>query len=359
MQGGLAVFGSFATWRTRGTARAILTAAVLSLGAPAAAAAAPPADNGAVVVMYHRFGEPDLPSTNIRLEQFEAHIAELTSGRYRVLPLREIVSALSEGRALPDRAIAITVDDAFLSVYTQAWPRLRAAGLPFTLFVATGPLDQNLPGYMSWDQLREMVAGGGVDVGNHGVTHGRMVNQAPATVRREIAEGAKRLKQELGTAPTLFAYPYGEYSGEIRDLAAKAGVLAAFGQHSGAIARTTDRFALPRYPLNETYGGMDRFRLIANSLPLPVTDLTPVDPLVTGANNPPLYGFTVVEGIEGLRALGCFATRNEITLERLGERRIEIRMARPFPPGRARINCTMPGPEGRWRWLGRQFYVRP
>ncbi len=26
---------------------------------------------------------------------------------------------------------------------------------------------------------------------------------------------------------------------------------------------------------------------------------------------------------------------------------------------RARINCTMPGPEGRWRWLGMQFYMLP
>ncbi|MFQ5774129.1 MAG: polysaccharide deacetylase family protein [Kiloniellaceae bacterium] len=332
---------------------------MLGPGAAAPGAAAPPADNGAVVIMYHRFGESELPSTNIRLDQFEAHVDELTSGRYTVLPLPEIVRALAEDRPLPERTVGITIDDAFLSVYAEAWPRLRAAGLPFTVFVATGPLDRGLPGYMTWDQLRDMAAAGGVTVGHHGVTHGHMIRQSAAAARAEIAEAAQRFEQELGAAPTLFAYPYGEYSLAVRDMVARAGFEAAFGQHSGAIARTADRFALPRFPLNENYGDMDRFRLVVDSLPLPVTDLTPSDPLLEAGGNPPLYGFTVTDGIKGVAALNCFTSRNEITVERLAERRIEARLARPFPPGRARINCTMPGPDGRWRWLGIQFYVRP
>ena len=174
------------------------------------------------------------------------------------------------------------------------------------------------------------------------------------TVRRDHRPPVER---ELGQRPTLFAYPYGEYSLAIRDAVVDAGLVAAFGQHSGAIGRTGDRFGLPRFPLSENYGDMDRFRLIANALPLPVGDLTPADPLLTAETNPPFYGFTVAETVSGLGALGCFASRNDLTMERLGDYRIETRMAGPFPPGRARINCTMPGPDGRWRWLGRQFYV--
>ena len=340
--------------------RAALAAALatfLAVSAPGAQGAEIPADNGAAVVMYHRFGDAEYPTTNIRIDQFEAHIAELTSGPYSVLPVPEIVAALREGRALPARTVGITIDDAFLSVYRNAWPRLRAAGLPFTLFVSTQALDSALPDYMSWDQLREMVAGGGVSVGNHGVTHGHMVRQSDATVRAEIADGAKRLRAELGRAPVLFAYPYGEFGLAIRDMVREAGMIAAFGQHSGGIGRTDDIFALPRYPLSERYGDMERFRLVANSLPLPVSEMMPPDPLLSAATNPPFYGFTVAEGVTGLGALNCFASRAELTIERLGERRIETRLDRPFGPGRARINCTMPGPDGRWRWLGRQFYV--
>jgi peptidoglycan/xylan/chitin deacetylase (PgdA/CDA1 family) len=170
--------------------------AVLSPDAAAQGATATPAlDNGAVVVMYHRFGDSEHKSTNIRLDQFEAHIAELTSGGYTVLPVPEIVAALRENRPLPDRTVGITIDDAYRSVFAEAWPRLKAAGLPFTLFVSTQALDSNLPDYMSWDQLREMVAGGGVTVGNHGVTHGHMVRQSIETVGLEISEAAKRFEQ--------------------------------------------------------------------------------------------------------------------------------------------------------------------
>src|SRR3546814_19795417 len=79
--------------------------------------------------MYHRFGEHKAAATNITLQQFAAHIAELTSGRYSVLPLPDIVAALREGRPLPDRTVAITIDDAYRSVYREAWPMLKAAGL--------------------------------------------------------------------------------------------------------------------------------------------------------------------------------------------------------------------------------------
>ncbi len=316
-----------------------------------------PIDNGAAVVMYHRFGESDYPSTNIRLDQFDAHIAELTSGPYTVLPLTEIAAALAEGRILPERAVGISIDDAFLSVFREAWPRLRAAGLPFTVFVSTQALDSALPSYMTWDQLREMIAAGGVSVGNHGVTHGHMVRQGLETVRAEIADGAKRLRQELGKSPSILAYPYGEYGLAVRDIVQKQGLTAAFGQHSGAIGRTNDLFALPRYPMSENYSDMERFRLAVNSLALPVTEVTPADPLLSAATNPPFYGFTVAEGIKGLGALNCFASRNDLTLERLGDRRIETRLGQAFGPGRTRINCTMPGPDGRWRWLGQQFYI--
>src|SRR5690606_13471625 len=95
-------------------------AAGLSPG-PAAAA------DSAVVLMYHRFGEDAFPATNIRLAQFEAHLEELKRGDYTVLPVPEIVAAIRSGRDLPERTIGITIDDGYRSIYTQAWPRLRAA----------------------------------------------------------------------------------------------------------------------------------------------------------------------------------------------------------------------------------------
>ncbi len=327
----------------------------LYLGPPALAA---PFKEGAsaAVVMYHRFGETKYPSTSITLDQFEAHLNELKTGPYKVLPLPEIVAALRSGAPLADRTVGLSIDDAYLSVYTEAWPRLKAAGLPFTLFVATDPVDQGLPGYMSWDQLREMVAGG-VTIGSQSASHPHLPNVSAERVREEIERANARIEAELGSTPTLFAYPFGEAGLKVETLVSQAGFSAAFGQHSGAIGGERDLFYLPRFSMNKKYGTLDRLRLAVNSRALPVTEVTPQDTLVTD-NNPPAIGFTVSDTVKGLGALNCFASHEgRVEVTRLGDTRIEVRLKTPFPKGRGRLNCTLPAEDGRWRWLGRQFYI--
>lgn len=325
------------------------TAAAVLPGAAALAA------DSAVVLMYHRFGESTHPNTSISIETFEAHLRELRDGGYTVLPVTEIVTALRQGRELPERTVGITVDDAYSSIYEHAWPRLREAGFPFTLFVAAGPVDEGRRGYMSWDQIREM-ASGGVTIGHHTMWHRRLQRASPERVRREIDEATLRYEKELGLKPVLFAYPYGEYSLAVRQAVVDAGFTAAFGQHSGAIHRSSDLFTLPRFPFAESYAGIDRFRIAANALPIPVRELIPREPVL--ARNPPLLGFTVDESVAGLKGLACYTSgQGKVEVELLEPNRIEVRVAEPFPPGRVRFNCTIQAGEGRWRWLGIQYLV--
>ena len=308
--------------------------------------------------MYHRFGEEAYPATNIRLDQFEAHLKELRDGGYAVLPVPEIIASLHAGRPLPERTVGITIDDAYSSVYSEAWPRLRSAGFPFTLFIATDAVDAGYDRIMTWQQIREL-SGAGVSIGHHTASHLHMADMDPARNAAELAKATARFKTHLGESPSLFAYPYGEFSLAVRDVVVAAGFSAAFGQHSGVIHGGTEPFALPRFPLNEKYGNLNRFRLVASALPLPVSDVTPRD-ILLGYNNPPDFGFTVAPGIANLPALACYATgQGRATIERLGIKRFEVRFSGPFPPGRARVNCTMPGPGTRWRWFGIQFHVSP
>ena len=75
--------------------------------------------------------------------------------------------------------------------------------------------------------------------------------------------------------------------------------------------------------------------------------------------NPPNFGFTLPARKSDADGIACYhsAFGRLNNLERLGESRIEIRFDKPFPEGRSRINCTAPGPNGRWRWYGMQYYV--
>ncbi|HSH70680.1 MAG TPA: polysaccharide deacetylase family protein, partial [Deferrisomatales bacterium] len=195
--------------------RWLVALAVLVALAPASAVAADP---HAVVFMYHRFGEDRYPSTSVRLEQFESHLQHLAEANYQVWPLERVVSHLATGKPIPEHTVALSVDDAYLSVYTEAFPRLRERSWPFTVFVATGPVDQGLQGQMSWGQMREMQAAGAT-FANHGVSHAYLIRrhrgegeaQWRVRMRDEIETAQRRLVEELGAAPPLFAYPYGEY----------------------------------------------------------------------------------------------------------------------------------------------------
>lgn len=313
----------------------------------------------ASILMYHRFGEDRIPSTNIRLEQFEAHLAELTSGAYRVLPLSEIVAKLRKGEALPDRTVAITIDDAYLSTFTEGWPRLKKAGLPATLFVASEPVDSRVRGYLNWDQIRKM-RDEGLEIGAHGHTHESYGLLPLDKMRADLALSLERYKAELGAVPPLFAYPFGEWNAASLKEIRASGFQAAFGQHSGVAHAKHDFFWLPRFPMNETYGDIKRVRQALNALPFPVDAIEPEEVLLRGAaQNPPALRFTIAEGVKYLDRMTCYPSQGgTIPPKRIDDRRFEIKPPSAFPKGRSRISCTLPTDEaGRFRWFGIQFLV--
>ena len=338
----------------------------MSLAVTVAVAAASPAvagplsatavgGGGAVIFAYGRVGDDRGSGSSIGLDQFEDHLDELKDGDYQVLPLPRIVDALRNGTVLPDRTVAITIDDVTVAAYREAYPRLQAAGIPFTLFVSTDALDRGAPNAMNWAQIREMAAAG-VVIGALTASGLPMAALSDQEIRDDLARMKERFLAELGAVPTLFAYPRGEYSLSVHQSVAQAGFIAAFGQQSGVAYAGADPYALPRFLMNDAFGSLDRFELAANALPLPVTDVTPVDPVLT--RNPPILGFTVPEGIGQIDRLACFATgQGRTAIERLDTNRIEVRIADPFPAGRARVNCTLPADDDRWRWFGVQFFI--
>ena len=312
------------------------------------------AADSAVILMYHRFGETGFPSTNIKLEQLEAHIQELKTGPYTVLPVHDIVSKIKKGEALPDRAVGITIDDGFKSIYKEAWPRFRDANLPFTVFISTDPIDRKLANYMSWDQVRELKEAG-VDFGAHTASHLHMTDSSRARNEDEIRKSNGRLAAELGGTPPLFAYPFGEAGNDVIEAARVGGYAFSFGQHSGVLHPRSNFDYLPRFAMNENFGSLSRFKLVVNTLPFHVTEFTPADSKV-GDINPPNVGFTVASGLKNLQRITCFVSgEGHVPAMVLGTNRVEVRPGKSFAKGRTRLNCTLPGASGRWHWLGTLF----
>jgi len=189
-------------------------------------------EDSAVIIMYHRFGENDFPSTNVKLEKFEQHIEELNKEKYNIVSLKTITEAFKNSLKLPPRTIAITIDDGYISSYTEAWPRLKKAGIPFTIFISTGSIDKQNKRYITWENIRELDAEPLVDIGHHGHAHAHMTNITPSEALTDIAAADEIFERELGYIPNIFAFPYGEYSENLLKTIKVKNYHAALAQYS-------------------------------------------------------------------------------------------------------------------------------
>ena len=187
--------------------------------------------------------------------------------------------------------------------------------------------------------------------------HINMATVSKQQILKNLNVSKKRIFEETGKTPILFAYPYGYASNEAIEIIRSSNFKAAFGQHSGAISAKTNRYYMSRFPFTEKFGNIDRFKLAVNSLPLPISDITPLNPLLSV--NPPLYGFTITDYSLSLKTLACYAPHEgRLHIEQLGKR-IEVRMKKPFPEGGSgRINCTLQrNTDNKWLWFGYQYFV--
>ena len=109
-------------------------------------------DKGVIALMYHRFNENKYPSTNIRNEIFLEHLDEINNSKFEFISFnkfREVIKSKMDKNYL-----LLTIDDAFESFYSNAWPVLKERKIPFILFVSTREMNKN--GYMTWEQIKEI-----------------------------------------------------------------------------------------------------------------------------------------------------------------------------------------------------------
>jgi len=321
-------------------------------------------DHG-VVLMYHHFGENRYPATNVRLKPFEAQLDHLQSAGYQVWPLTRLIQHLNQRIPIPDRVVVITVDDAYRSIYTEAYPRMKKRGWPLTVFVSTNGVDRGYDAYLNWQQMREM-AQNGVTFANHGSAHNHMTKRLDgetelawlARTEADINHAQQRLRDELGDVPMLFAYPYGEYNPALAALLKRLGY-HAFGQHSGPIGANANPQALPRYPVSEHYASGDEFAMKVATLPLPVTDIEPTSPILTDPDTAPTLSFTIPTATR-IGSLHCFASgQGEIPVTWLDKAAQRLSTTAPSPQAgaRSRYNCTAPSPfDGRFYWYSHPWF---
>jgi poly-beta-1,6-N-acetyl-D-glucosamine N-deacetylase len=257
---------------------------LVALSASRAAAAAR-AD--VTVLSYHEVADPAdalSPAYTVTPTNFLRQMDWLRNHGYRFVSIDDVLASREGRRPLPDKAILVTFDDGYRSMYVHAWPVLRMFGIPAVVNVVGSWIEakdtieydgrpQPRSAIIDWKSLREMVDSGLVEVGSHswdlhrGIEGNPQGNQEPAgTTRRWIAEEKryeseadyrKRVKADLarssetirkrtGRPPRVISWPYGRYNAVTRDVALELGMRVGLTLDDGANTRETPMFALRR-----------------------------------------------------------------------------------------------------------------
>ena len=305
--------------------------------------------------MYHRFNESKYPSTNIQMDIFKQQIEIIEDSNYKFNNPSEFEKMFSTPKI--KKEILITIDDAFLSFYQEAWPFLKKNKIPFILFVSTEPVGKR--GYMTWSQIREVESEDFAFIGHHSHTHDYLINETNDQFISDIEKANKIFLKELGYIPNLFSYPFGEYSKFMRNYISK-NFKFAFGQHSGVIDLNKDKFELPRFPINEKYGELKRFKSIINYFPLEYKEIFPEEKYLSQENNPPKFQVKFFKEQKNLDNINCYSNEGnkwEKSKTNFSNYTLTIKFREPFMPRRGRINCSL-NDNGKWRWFGIQFPIK-
>ena len=305
--------------------------------------------------MYHRFNESKYPSTNIQMDIFKQQIEIIEDSNYKFNNPSEFEKMFSTPKI--KKEILITIDDAFLSFYQEAWPFLKKNKIPFILFVSTEPVGKR--GYMTWSQIREVESEDFAFIGHHSHTHDYLINETNDQFISDIEKANKIFLKELGYIPNLFSYPFGEYSKFMRNYISK-NFKFAFGQHSGVIDLNKDKFELPRFPINEKYGELKRFKSIINYFPLEYKEIFPKEKYLSQENNPPKFEVKFFKEQKNLDNINCYSNEGnkwEKSKTNFSNYTLTIKFREPFMPRRGRINCSL-NDNGKWRWFGIQFPIK-
>ena len=312
-------------------------------------------DEGVLSIMYHRFNEFKYPSTNISMDIFKKHIKLILESNYSFYHPKDFENEFNLSKK--EKKILLTVDDGFLSFYENAWPLLKKNKIPFILFISTKPVGNK--GYMTWEQIKEIGKSEFAVIGHHSHSHDYLIDKTENEFLDDMETSNLIFKKKLGYVPTLFSYPFGEYSKFMKDYVSQ-NFKIAFGQHSGIIDINKDKFELPRFPINEKYGELNRFKSIIGYYPLEYKVLEPEEKKLSKENNPPEFKVIFFKNQKNINNINCYSNEgdkwNKSDISILNNV-LSIKFREPFLPRRGRINCSL-NDNGKWRWFGTQFIIR-
>lgn len=164
---------------------------------------------------------------------FDAQMAYLVSHGYTTISAEQLVAALAGHSGVPAKSIVVSMDDGYDDIFKYAYPIIQKYGIVASLAISTGLL--NNPGYMNWDQLRQMGGSGKVFFYNHTWSHANLAGATKNKAEYEVSTAKKQLAENLGSNSSVLFYPYGASNDMVTQVLARNGYIAAFTTLPGTL----------------------------------------------------------------------------------------------------------------------------
>ncbi len=228
-------------------------------------------ENICVALNYHRVKKPkiwfksieaitnskELSKYNVYEDDFKKQMTMLKEQGAYFATLDEMIKFREEGN-FPEKCVWISFDDVDKSVYENAFPILKEMNIPFTLFVIAGQVgnnDFNNLQMATWDDLREMKDSGLASFGSHSYDMHYLEDDKAVFLeetkytefKEDIIKSKEVIENNLQVEVKAIAYPFGETSDEITNIAKEAGFEEAFILSSLPITPNSDPYYQNRY----------------------------------------------------------------------------------------------------------------
>lgn len=243
--------------------------------------------NEFTLLSYHEISEKSETldaSYAVTPANFEAQVQWFIKSGYHFINVDAILKYRKNGKPLPDKAVLMTFDDGYASVYNNAFPIIKKYKVPVVIALVGSWLEAKETAdfngemiarekFLSQPQLKEMVRSGLVEIASHthslhkGIIGNPQGNTQPAVRTRQWfaqtqkyedeASYQKRVYNDLlrnntflekytGQKPRIIVWPYGHYNIEVRKIAEKLGMPIGLTLDDGSNTKTTPLWGLRR-----------------------------------------------------------------------------------------------------------------
>lgn len=189
---------------------------------------------GLRVLMYHKVSVQQSDYLTVTTIQLAEQLGYLQNEGYQWVRMADVIEAHCQHKSLPDRAVLLTFDDAYLNNLTLALPILKQYNAPATIFVPTGFIgqtsawDANAEPLMSVEALRSLPQNL-IELALHSHQHQSYGVLQSEAIRTDLSTCIQILERyELPFVRSL-AYPFGSRPKQKTELLQMRQILAENG----------------------------------------------------------------------------------------------------------------------------------